>query len=43
MTYHMRTLGGLAALLLFLSGFLGETPAEGQQRAWPDTLCASLF
>jgi len=24
----MRTLGGLAALLLFLSGFLGETPAE---------------
>jgi Protein of unknown function (DUF3124) len=28
MTYHMRTLGGLAALLLFLSGFLGETPAE---------------
>ena len=28
MRYHMRTLGGLAALLLFLSGFLGETPAE---------------
>ena len=28
MPYHLRTLGGLAALLLFLSGFLGETPAE---------------
>jgi Protein of unknown function (DUF3124) len=28
MRYHMCTLGGLAALLLFLSGFLGETPAE---------------
>ena len=28
MRYHMRTLGGLAALLLFLSGFLGEAPAE---------------
>ena len=28
MRYHMSALGGLAALLLFLSGFLGETPAE---------------
>jgi len=28
MRYHMRTLGGRAALLLFLSGLLGETPAE---------------
>ena len=28
MRYHMRTLGGVAALLLFLSGLLGETPAE---------------
>ena len=28
MRYHMRTLGGLVALLLCLSGLLGETPAE---------------
>ena len=28
MRYRLSTLGGLAALLLFLSGFLGETPAE---------------
>ena len=28
MPYHLSTLGGLTALLLFLSGFLGETPAE---------------
>jgi hypothetical protein len=28
MPHHLRTLGGLAALLLFLSGFLGKTPAE---------------
>ena len=28
MPYHLSTLGGLAALLLFLSGFLGKTPAE---------------
>jgi Protein of unknown function (DUF3124) len=28
MRYHMSALGGLAALLLFLSGFLGETAAE---------------
>jgi hypothetical protein len=28
MRYHMGTLGGLAALLLFLSGLRGETPAE---------------
>ena len=28
MPYHMSTLGGLAALLLFLSGPLGEAPAE---------------
>ena len=28
MRSHMSTLGGLAALLLFLSGLLGEIPAE---------------
>jgi hypothetical protein len=28
MRYHMSTLGGLAALLLFLGGRLSETPAE---------------
>jgi len=28
MRYHMRTLGGLVALLLGLSGLLGEAPAE---------------
>ena len=28
MPYHLSTLGGLAALQLFLSGFLGKTPAE---------------
>ena len=28
MRYYMSTLGGLAALLLFLSGLVGETPAE---------------
>jgi hypothetical protein len=28
MRYHRSILGGLTALLLFLSGFLGETPAE---------------
>lgn len=28
MRYHMRTLGGLAALLLFLSGLLSEISAE---------------
>ena len=28
MRYHISPLGGLAVLLLFLGGLLGETPAE---------------
>ena len=42
MRYHMRTLGGLAALLLFLSGFLSETPAE-VNRARGQTLYVPVY
>ena len=42
MRYHMRTLGGVAALLLFLSGLLGETPAE-VNRARGQTLYVPVY
>jgi hypothetical protein len=33
MRYYMGTLGGLAAVLLCLSGLRGETPAEASDRS----------